>query len=341
MPGSGEFETLTRRVTLQRTVVLLRRLADGRILAVEPLARELGASVESLFGDIAELRTRGLEVELFADGRVCLRSPLELLDRKAMLGWLGASARRTLEALDVLFETGSTNQFLLDFARDAEPAAPRACLAEMQSAGRGRGGRPFLSVLGGNILVSLLWPIGAPPAEMLGLSPAVAVAVARALESEGIDGVGLKWPNDVLVRGRKVCGILLELGQDRRKRQVLVAGIGINVRLAASTGREIDQPWTDLHRELGRTPSRNRVAGRVIGQAMETVRTYLQEGFEPFRPEYRARDLLEGHRLRLVQAASETWGIGRGLDERGALLVETEGRITAHLSGDVSVRLSA
>ena len=320
---------------------LVHRLASGKVLPVESLARELGEGIESLLGHMEALRACGLEVEFLSGGRARLRSPLEVLDRDAIVAWLGADSRRTLEALDVLFETGSTNQHLLDIARESEPVAPRVCLAEIQSAGRGRGGRPFLSALGGNILLSLLWPVELSPAELLGLSPATAVAVARAFESEGVDGIGLKWPNDVLIGGRKACGILLEVGQDRRECRVLVAGIGINVKVAASTGRDIDQPWTDLHRELGRMPSRNRVAGRVIDQVMETMRVYIRDGFEPFRPEYRARDLLEGQEVRIMRAATEIRGVGRGLDVNGALLVEVAGHVTAHLSGDVSVRLSA
>ena len=320
---------------------LLHRLASEKVLPVESLARELGESIESLLEHMEALRTRGLEVEVLSGGRARLRTPLEVLDRDAIIARLGADSRRILEALDLLFETGSTNQYLLDLARESEPAAPRVCLAEVQSAGRGRGGRPFFSALGGSILLSLLWPVELSPAELLGLSPATAVAVARALESEGVDGIGLKWPNDVLIGGRKVCGILLEVGQDRREHRVLVAGIGINVKVAASTGRDIDQPWTDLHRELGRMPSRNRVAGRVIDQVVETMRVYIRDGFEPLRPEYRARDLLEGQEVRIMQAATEIRGVARGLDEHGALLVEVAGRITAHLSGDVRVRLSA
>ena len=320
---------------------LLRRLASGQILAIESLSRELDSSVESLHGAIEAFQIRGLDVESLSGGRVCLRSPIEVLDRDTVLAVMGAGSRRSLEALDVLFEVGSTNQVLLDLARDGEPAAPRICLAEVQSAGRGRGGRPFFSVLGGNILLSILWRIETPPEALLGLSPTIAVAVARALELEGVDGVGLKWPNDALVGARKVCGILLELGQDRRGRRVLVAGIGINVRLSDSTARKIDQPWTDLHRALARTPSRNRVAGRVIDQVMDAARVYFLEGFEPFRSEYRARDLLEGRELRITQTAGEFEGIGRGLDERGALLVETDGRIAVLLSGDVSVRLTS
>lgn len=278
-------------------------------------------------------------MEELRDDRVRLRSPLEALDRDAILAWLGTESRRTLETVEVLFETGSTNQYLLDLAREVDPVAPRACLAEVQSAGRGRGGRPFFSALGGSVLLSILWPVGVAPAELLGLSPVIAVAVARALESEGVYGIGLKWPNDVLVRGRKACGILLEVGQDRREGRVLVTGIGINVQVAASVGREIDQPWTDLHRELGHMPSRNRIAGRVIDRVMGAVRVYLEQGFGPFRSEYRVRDILEGREVRLVQATTEFRGVGRGLDEKGALLVESAGRVTAHLSGDVRIRL--
>ena len=320
-------------------IEVLHRLASGRVLAMESLSGDPGTSIESLRGDIEALRARGLEVQALSDGRVRLRSPLEVLDRDAILAWLGTESRRTLDTVEVLFETGSTNQYLLDLAREIDRIAPRACLAEIQSAGRGRGGRPFFSALGGNVLLSILWPVGVSPAELLGLSPALAVAVARALESEGVDGIGLKWPNDIHVGGRKVCGILLEVGQDGREGRVLVAGIGINVQVAASVGREIDQPWTDLHRELGRMPSRNRLAGRVIDQVMGAERVYLEQGFGPFRSEYRARDILEGREVRLVQAATEWKGLGRGLDERGALLVESAGRVTAHLSGDVSVRL--
>ena len=335
---ADELEALFHRMKRLR-IALLHRLASGQVLAMESLAGDLGASIESLRGGMEALRTLGLEVEDLGDDRVRLRSPLEVLDRDAILDWLGTESRRALETVEVLFETGSTNQYLLELAREIDPVAPRACLAEVQSAGRGRGGRPFFSALGGNVLLSLLWPVGASPAELVGLSPTLAVAVARVLESEGADGIGLKWPNDILVGGRKVCGILLEVGSERREGWVLVAGIGINVRMAAPVGREIDQPWTDLHRELGRMPSRNRIAGRVIDQVMGAVRVYLEQGFGPFRSEYRARDILEGREVRLVQAPTEWRGVGRGLDETGALLVESAGRVTAHLSGDVRVRL--
>ena len=220
--------------------------------------------------------------------------------------------------------------------RDLAPAWRRR-----RARGRGRGGRSFHSVPGGNVLLSLLWPVALPPAELMGLSPAVGVAVARVLESEGVEGVGLKWPNDVLVRGRKVSGILLELGQDRRGCGVLVVGVGINVRLDQATARAIDQPWTDLHRSLGRTPSRSRVAGRIIDQVVHAIRLYMERGFDPFRSPYRERDWLRGKALRVEGTPRELLGIGRGVDERGALLIEEEGRVTALLSGDVSVRAAS
>ena len=325
-------------MTHPRTAVL-HRLSSGEALLVESLARELGESVESLHGHLAAFRTRGLEVEWLAGDRVRLQSPFDALDRDAIVAWLGACSRRALEDLEVLFEVGSTNQFLLDLARHAQPTAPRACLAEVQSAGRGRGGRPFFSTLGGSIVLSVLWPVRTSPAGLLGLSPAIAVAVARALESDGVDGIGLKWPNDVLVGKKKACGILLEVGQRGREGCFLVVGIGINVRMAASTGLAIDQPWTDLYRTLGRMPARNRIAGRVIDQVMETAQVYFEQGFEPFRAAYRDRDVLEGNAVRLIQPESELAGICRGLDENGALLVESSGGIAAHLFGDVSVRL--
>ena len=323
---------------IAQRLTLLRRLAGGEALSTVSLARELRIDVPTLAGELRILRGQGLELEELAGDAVRLRSPMDVLDRDAVLAALGPGARRTLEALDLLFEVGSTNQYLLDLARQREVSRPRACMAEIQSAGRGRGGRPYFSTPGGSVLLSILLPVATAPGELLGLSPAIAVTVARALETEGAAGLGLKWPNDVLVEGRKVCGILLELAQDRRQRPVLVAGIGINVRLAESTGRAIDQPWTDLHRVLGRAPKRNRIAGRVIDRVLEAVPAYMEAGFEAFRREYRSRDVLEGRALRVVHGREELRGIGRGLDPRGALLVQTQERLTALLSGDVSVR---
>ena len=107
---------------------LLHRLASEKVLPVESLARELGESIESLLEHMEALRTRGLEVEVLSGGRARLRTPLEVLDRNAIIARLGADSRRILEALDLLFETGSTNQYLLDLARDAEeegaPSSP-------------------------------------------------------------------------------------------------------------------------------------------------------------------------------------------------------------------------
>ena len=317
---------------------LYRRLAGAGTHAPESLARELGIGVRELAGEIEGLRERGLPVDSLHDGRVRLRSPMEALDRDAVLSGLGGESRLALEKMEIFFEVESTNQYLLDLAREDEAPRPRACLAETQSAGRGRGGRSFHSTPGGSVLLSLLWPVALPPAELMGLSPALGVTVAGVLESEGVEGVALKWPNDVLVRGRKVSGILLELGQDRRGCGVLVAGVGINVGLDQATARVIDQPWTDLHRSLGRTPSRSRIAGKVMDRMVHAMRLYMERGFEAFRSPYRERDWLRGKALRVEGAPRELLGIGRGVDERGALLVEEQGRVTALLSGDVSVR---
>ena len=319
-------------------LALLRRLSGGDCHSIEALARDLGASVTTAHEGLDALRTRGLDIVTLPDGRVRLPTPFESLDATAVLAEIAPLRRRLLDAVEVLFEVGSTNQYLLDVARNEAPGGARACLAEIQNAGRGRGGRPFFSSLGGSVLLSVLWPVRVPPAELLGLSPAIAVAVARVFESEGVEGVGLKWPNDVYAGERKLSGILLELGRDRQERGVLVIGAGINVRLPASTARRIDQAWTDLHRALGRTPSRNRVAGRIIDRIIDAMQAYRDEGFEPFREEYRLRDLLAGRRVRVQQAGEDLIGVARGLDERGALLVETGGRTSALLSGEVKVR---
>ena len=261
----------------------------------------------------------------------------ELLCEDLILSELSAHNRHTLRALELLFEIDSTNEHLLTRAL-AGVDLPRACLAEVQSAGRGRMGRRFVSPLGGNLYLSLSTHTDNAPAALLGMSPAIAVAVADALSEIGVRDIGLKWPNDLYVGDRKLSGILLELGQDPAGRSVLVVGIGVNVRLSSAARAAVGQPITDLHAALGRMPERNRVAGRILDRVMAALRTYVARGFEGFRSAFDARDVLRGRDVIVDCANGDLRGRAIGLDSRGVLLLEVDGRSTPILSGDVRVR---
>ena len=174
---------------------------------------------------------------------------------------------------------------------------------------------------------------------MSGLSLVVGVAVVEALADCGVSGVGLKWPNDVLADGRKLAGILVELGGEFLGPCHAVIGIGINLRLPPQTRARIDQPVIDvasLHG--GNIPSRNRLAARLIARLTEALDNFETHGFAAFTDAYARSDLLRGHNVRVHAAGAAREGIAAGVDERGALIVR-HGKVATHYdSAEISVR---
>jgi len=212
-------------------------------------------------------------------------------------------------------------------------------LAETQSAGRGRRGRSWLSPPGLNIYLSCLKRFDGGFATLSGLSLAVGVIVMRALASLGLDGAGLKWPNDVLSGQGKLAGILVELAGEYQGPCAAIIGVGVNVRLTASLHEQAGQPIHDLASLAGGVaPDRNRVAAALIAALVEGLEQFEREGFAPFAEEYAQYDLLRGKPLRLQGALGEVDGVGAGVDARGALLLQTREGLRAVDSADVTVR---
>ena len=265
---------------------------------------------------------------------------LDLLDQDRILADLSDTARLWLSRLEVHSVLDSTNNYLL--ARVAEDWPSGAvCLAEQQQAGRGRQGRSWLSPFATGLAASLLWRFPVATATALsGLSLATGIAVARALCAVGVTEVGLKWPNDVLWRGRKLGGILLESGGKTGAFHV-VAGVGLNVALPADEATAIDQPWVDLAEILGADrPSRNQLAAQLISALIEIYVQFQHSGFAELAGEWASFDQMAGRQVRLNLGHTPVIGIARGVDATGALLLETaDGRITPYIGGEISLRI--
>jgi BirA family biotin operon repressor/biotin-[acetyl-CoA-carboxylase] ligase len=263
---------------------------------------------------------------------------LELLDRERIWADLTEAARARLSRLEVYPVLDSTNACLLVQARAGCPGGA-VCLAEQQTAGRGRQGRGWLTPFGASLALSLLWRFQARPEALSGLSLAAGIAVARAVESEGVREVGLKWPNDVLWRGRKLGGILLESGVTAGSAHV-VAGIGLNVALPREAAAVIDQPWVDLREILGmERVSRNRLAASLIGELFGIFAEFGRGGFADLAAEWARFDQVTGRRVTLRLANTFVAGIARGVDATGALLLErADGVIAPYIGGEISLR---
>jgi len=283
------------------------------------------------------LRKLGAPIEAEAGSGYRLSWPIEWLQRDAIIAEVERGQRKRIGEFAVHWQIDSTSSELM--RRAAHSAGDLlVCCAEMQSAGRGRRGRSWRSPLGGNLYFSLLKRFDHGMGALTGLSLAVGTAVIAALQDCSVEGAGLKWPNDVLVRGRKLAGVLIELGGEFLGPCHAVIGIGINLRLPEQLAAAIDQPVIDLAALTGATPPRNRLAGRLLARLIESLDRFAQHGFAAFRDDYARHDLLAGKPVLLRDGGGTHDGVADGVDERGALRVRQGGRVRLYDSAEVSVR---
>ncbi|MCP5195631.1 MAG: biotin--[acetyl-CoA-carboxylase] ligase [Gammaproteobacteria bacterium] len=268
-----------------------------------------------------------------------MHAALNLLDRDQILAGLTDRARAALSRLEVHPVLDSTNRYLLTEALTKSPSGA-ICLAEQQTAGRGRQGRSWLTPFAASLAFSLLWRFAVHPAALSGLSLATGIAVARALRNLGVTEIGLKWPNDLWWRARKLGGILLESGGTSGDFYV-VAGIGVNVALPRDEAALIDQPWVDLQEILGSEPiSRNRLAATLISELIETFLRFQQGGFADLAADWADFDQVQGRQVSLHLPHVTLSGVARGVDATGALLLETvNGEVKPCIGGEISLRI--
>lgn len=325
-------------MTLEQPLITL--LNDGRFHTGPALAAALGVSRAAVWKMIRSLQAQGLTIEAVKGRGYRLTTPLELLDPVQIRAGLAAAAGLRLAQIEVFRTIDSTNTYLVNRAK-AGVAGGSVCLAERQTAGRGRRNRLWVSPFAANLYLSLLWRFNLAAAELAGLSLAAGVAVARALEELGVTGIGLKWPNDVLWQGRKLGGILLELGGEASGPCHIVTGIGLNVTMPASAQDAIDQPWTDLSTALGAGPvSRNVLAARLLNALVVQYSDFERHGAATLSAHWQRYDLTAGRPVLLKLPNATVTGIARGVDSDGALLLDTGAGVQRFLAGEVSLRLS-
>lgn len=315
---------------------LLSLLIQGGFHSGEALGRHLGLSRAAVWRHIQGLGEVGLSIDRVPGRGYRLTNTLELLcpDRIRQ----SVSDDATLQALtiNVHHELESTNQHLLRLAQQGAPSG-HACLAEYQSHGRGRRGRQWISPFGCNLYLSLLWRFNEAPTRLGALPLAVAVAIVRALGQLDIDDIQIKWPNDLLWRGRKLGGILLEMGGDPTSACHIVSGIGLNIHMDQKQ-QAIDQPWVSLSQITRQPLSRNHIAGLVLLEITTILQQIEQHGLGQYLSEWRQFDAFADRPVKLLRGEQEITGISRGIDDDGNLLLEINGTIERFHSGEISLR---
>jgi len=316
---------------------VLRRLSDGELHSGEQLAAAAGVTRARVSQLLKEAAAAGLKLERVRGRGYRLIDALPFIDRDAVVAALGpAAARLTVEVVDTIDSTSS------ELSRRASHSDihGHALAAEWQTAGRGRRGRGWTAVAGGSLTFSLGWRFEQGAGHLAGLTLAVGLAVAQALESAGLEGVELKWPNDLVHAGAKLGGILVELSGDALGPSLAVIGVGLNVRLPAPARRAIGQPVTDLGSLSGARPlDRDLLLGRVLAGLASALGGYASDGFAPLRAAWQRRHALHGKAVEvLLPDGGRVRGRVAGVDADGALLLDGGNRRLRFVSGEVSLR---
>lgn len=321
---------------------LIAALADGQFHTGTELGERLGVSKAAVWKAVQRLEAFGLDVHSVRGKGYRLSEPLTLLNAEHIRANLPPSRRGELSGLEILTEIDSTNAHLLRQAQagalDLAEGRCHACLAERQTAGRGRRGRQWVSPFGHNLYLSLVRQYHSGATALDGLSLVVGLALVTAMADMGYRGMQLKWPNDVLLEERKLAGILLEIVGDISGQCHVVIGIGVNLKSAPEAMADVDQPWIALDAAGYRHPRRNQLAAAILNKLLTALHLFDHQGFAPFQTRWKDYDICDGRDVVLHTAGTTIRGVGRGVTEQGALQLATPEGLRVFHGGEISLR---
>jgi BirA family transcriptional regulator, biotin operon repressor / biotin---[acetyl-CoA-carboxylase] ligase len=322
--------------TDQRLAALLTLLSENATIVISGarIAREIGVSRSTVWRWVERLRELGVRAKGQPRTGYFLETVPDILTpdmvRKRLKGSL--FGKRVYH----FFKTDSTNRVAMELGYEDEPEGA-VVLAEEQTAGRGRAGRSWHSERGAGLYVTVLLrpklsPVQAPLLTMLaGLSAHTAVLAQTGLAAE------LKWPNDLLIHGKKLGGILTEMHAEPNAVRFVIVGIGINVNQEKFTG-ELAGTATSLRRETGRAQSRLELLVKLLSQFETDYNRFVREGAEYVVQRFElVSSFANGRRVRVDTGAETYLGVTDGLSPEGLLIVKRDSGVSgAVIAGDVA-----
>lgn len=307
---------------------ILTELAAGDFVSGEALAEKLGVSRTAVANHISALEDYGVDIFCVKGKGYKLSNPISLVDETVLKG---AISQRCF----YFDEIASTNGFILKHAEELDSGD--ICVAEYQSAGRGRRGRTWVSPYGCHLYFSMYWQFPQGMAQAMGLSLVVACSIVKVLEQLNVDEVGVKWPNDIYLAGKKLAGVLIEMSGQTDNECNLVIGIGLNMAMSEQHGKSIDQAWSDLT-SLTSMPRKTQLLTLLQKQLQQDLSLFQESGLTPFLSRWEDADLFIGQQIKLLIGTEEVHGICRGIDQQGAVLLETADGIKSFIGGEISLR---
>lgn len=318
------------------TFPILHLLADGRFHSGEALAKQFDVTRVTIWNAIQHAQSLGVEVFSVRGRGYKLPKAIVLIDKDAVLQAIGSE--REWFHLEVVDEVISTNTYLMQAAAKGAPHVS-CTVAHIQTNGRGRRGRTWVSHLGASLTFSLLWRFDCGAAALSGLSLAIGVALMRALNELGVEKAQLKWPNDVLVDNKKLAGILIDLQGDLDGPSAAVIGVGINFNLPENIIKRIDQPVIDINQVSRSKIDQNQLLGTVLKHFADVLRNFEQHGFMGVRDEWLSYHAYQNKPVRmLLPDGRDVEGEVTGIAEDGILLVTTALGLQRFSAGEISLR---
>lgn len=312
---------------------LIDILADAQVHSGEQLGEQLGMTRSAINKHIKTLRSWGLNIETIAGKGYKLPYQINLLSKEAI--------KKQVDGVNIIVEPviDSTNQYMLERINSLKSGD--TCLAEYQSAGRGRRGRQWISPFGCNLYLSMYWKLDQGPAAAVGLSLVVGIVIAEALNKISQDKVKVKWPNDLYMNDKKLAGILVELTGKTGDAAHIIIGIGINIGMNKNNiedANTITQEWSSLRDEVENI-ERNELSANIIKSLRKSLVIFEREGLKPFLERWFKLDNFLNRPVKLLIGNDIVTGVERGINDQGALLLQKDNdEIIPYIGGEISLR---
>lgn len=319
-----------------RVISVIEQLSDGEFHSGEALGRLLGVTRTSVGQYIQDLQSLGLDVFRVTGKGYRLREPLQLIDTQSIKKYL--QPQTNIDSIVIERVVTSSNDTIKANMQRLPLPNGYAVFAEAQTEGRGRRGKRWFSPFGSNLYMSMYWRLDQGMAAAMGLSLALGTAVAQVIAELGIADVELKWPNDILIDGKKIAGILVELEGQALGVAHAIIGIGINLAMPSLLKNEIDQPWTDIRSNIGTSFDRNQLAALLVSKCRACLKEYDALGLAAFVDRWQQFDKLKNKPVRVIMGDKEIHGVAEGIDETGAILINCNGTLERFHAGEVSLR---
>lgn len=312
---------------------MIKALADGNFHSGQNLATKLGVSRMAVWKQLQKLEKMGVNIEAVRGQGYRIPGGMELLSDPEIRSLLSPAVLKRIAKFEIHPVIESTNSHVTTLG---EAGVGVVCLAERQTAGRGRRGRQWVSPYGRNVYMSVGWVFNGGASGLEGLSLVVGVALRRALAI--VPDLRLKWPNDLLYENRKLAGVLVEMTGDPAGDCRVVIGIGVNIGMNWEKRPEIDQPWADIREFCDY--SRNEVAARIIDHLVPILEDFAVNGFGKYRDEWQRHDACLHRAVELRTPMETVSGIARGVTESGSIRIETKEGERIYSGGEISLRMA-